>query len=48
MPKVGKKHFKYTKEDGVTYYNNSRRDGVLKYLKSLNENLIVIRLLLYF
>jgi len=27
--------FKYTKKDGITYYMNSRRDGVLKYLKSL-------------
>ncbi len=28
--------FKYTKSDGNTYYMNSRRDGVLKYLNSLN------------
>ena len=28
--------FKYTKEDGNTYYHYLRRDGVLKYLKYLN------------
>lgn len=29
-------NFKYSKEDGITYYMNSRRDAVLKYLNSLD------------